>query len=63
MTINMIIIVINQAGDLMYRIMVDGETVETVMYDDDYDVKRYIKMNYFNSEDCTGKVTFERLGE
>lgn len=53
----------NPAGDMMFRIMVDGETVESVMYDDVYDVKQYIKMNYFNAGDCDGKVTFERIGE
>ena len=53
----------NPAGDIMFRIMVDGETVESVMYDDVYDVKQYIKMNYFNAGECYGKVTFERIGE
>ena len=47
----------------MFKILLDGETVETVMYNDEYDVKQYIKINYFNVEDCYGKVTFERIGE
>ena len=47
----------------MFKIIVDGETVETVMYDDEYAVKQYIKMNYFNVEDCYGKLTFGRIGE
>ena len=45
----------------MFRIIVDGEVVETVMYDDIADVRRYVKMEYFNPDDCAGKVEIERI--
>lgn len=30
----------------MFKIIVDGETVETVMYDDEYAIKDYIREEY-----------------
>ena len=30
----------------MFKIIVDGETVETVMYDDENDIRQYIRENY-----------------
>jgi hypothetical protein len=30
----------------MFKIIVDGETVETVMYDDEYSIKEYVREEY-----------------
>lgn len=32
----------------MFKIIVDGETVETVMYNDEYAIKEYIREEYLN---------------
>ena len=44
----------------MFKIIVDGETVETVMYDEIDDIKQYIREEY---EYYGQKATFERIGE
>ena len=44
----------------MFKIIVDGQTVETVMYDDEYSVKEYIREEY---EYYGEKAKYERIGE
>ena len=44
----------------MFKIIVDGETVETVMYDDKNAVRSYIRENY---EYYGEKAKFEKIGE
>lgn len=44
----------------MFKIIVDGETVETVMYDDENDIRQYIRENY---EYYGEKARFEKIGE
>lgn len=44
----------------MIRIIVDGEIVETVMYDDETAIKQYIRENY---EFYGQKARFEKSGE
>lgn len=44
----------------MFKIIVDGKTVETVMYNDETAIKQYIRENYeFYGE----KARFEKIGE
>ena len=48
------------AGDPMFNIIVDGETVETVMYDEVSYVRNYIREEYeYNGE----KASFKKIGE
>ena len=42
----------------MFKIIVDGQTVETVMYDDEYSVKEYICEEY---EYYGEKAKYERI--
>lgn len=44
----------------MFKIIVDGETVETVMYDDESAIRQYIHENY---EYYGEKAKFEKMGE
>ena len=44
----------------MFKIIVDGETVETVMYDDEYAIKDYIREEY---EYYGEKANFKKVGE
>jgi len=44
----------------MFKIIVDGETVETVMHDEEYAIKEYIREEY---EHYGIKARFEKLGE
>jgi argonaute-like protein implicated in RNA metabolism and viral defense len=44
----------------MFSIIVDGETVETVMYDDENAIRQYIRDEY---EYYGEKAKFERIGE
>ena len=44
----------------MFKIIVDGETVETVMYDDENAIRQYIRDEY---EYYGEKAKFERIGE
>ena len=44
----------------MFKIIVDGETVETVMYDDETAIRQYVRENY---EYYGEKARFERTGE
>lgn len=48
------------AGETMFSIIVDGETVETVMYDEISDVRNYIREEY---EYYGEKASFKRIGE
>ena len=47
-------------GETMFSIIVDGETVETVMYDEVSDVRNYILEEY---EYYGEKASFKRIGE
>ena len=48
------------AGETMFSIIVDGETVETVIYDEASEVRKYIRENYeFYGE----KASFKKIGE
>ena len=54
------IIITLPAGETMFSIIVDGETVETVIYDEASEVRKYIRENYeFYGE----KASFKRIGE
>lgn len=44
----------------MFKIIVDGETVETVMYDDVNDIRHYIREEY---ESYGIKPKFEKIGD
>ena len=44
----------------MFKIIVDGETVETVMLDEEYAIKEYIREEY---EHYGIKAKFEKIGE
>ena len=44
----------------MFSIIVDGKTVETVMYDDETAVKNYIREEY---EYYGEKANFKKVGE
>jgi hypothetical protein len=44
----------------MFKIIVDGETVETVMYEEESDVKHYIREEY---EYYGEKANFKKVGE
>ena len=44
----------------MFKIIVDGETVETVMYDEESDVKHYIREEY---EYYGVKAKFQEVGD
>ncbi len=44
----------------MFKIIVDGETVETVMYDDENAIRQYIRDEY---EYYGEKAKFKRIGE
>ena len=48
------------AGDPMFKIIVDGEVVETVMHEDEYAIKEYIREEY---EYCGEKAKYEKIGE
>ncbi len=48
------------AGDPMFNIIVDGEVVETVMHDDEYAIKEYIREEY---EYYGEKASFKKIGE
>lgn len=37
----------------MYKIFVNGELTETVMYDDDYSIKEYVDIEYYGIENVT----------
>ena len=45
---------------VMFKIIVDGEVVETVMYGEVSDVKRYIREEY---EYYGEKARYQRVGE
>lgn len=45
-------------GKQMFKIIVDGETVETVMYEDEGDLKKYIDEEYHS---YGIKTRYERL--
>lgn len=44
----------------MFNIIVDGEVVETVMHDDEYAIKEYIREEY---EYYGEKASFKKIGE
>jgi len=44
----------------MFKIIVDGETVETVMYEEVTDIKNYIREEY---EHYGIKAKFEKIGD
>jgi len=48
------------AGDPMFKIIVDGEVVETVMHEDEYAIKEYIREEY---EYYGEKAKYEKIGE
>lgn len=45
---------------IMFKIIVDGETVETVMYDDEYSIKEYVHEEY---EREGIKARYVKIGE
>ena len=48
------------AGETMFNIIVDGEVVETVMYEEESEIKNYIREEY---EYYGEKARYERIGE